>query len=65
MPLPDASSREARVYALLKGQTLEQLTGQLAAGEFCFIPLGGHSLGAQLQSSSGTVVAEYAYFVKG
>tara|TARA_B100002052_G_scaffold189217_1_gene172419 strand:- start:160 stop:384 length:225 start_codon:yes stop_codon:yes gene_type:complete len=34
MPLPDASSREARVYALLKGQTLEQLTGQLAAGEF-------------------------------
>ena len=34
MPLPDASSREARVYALLKGQTLEQLTGQLAAGKF-------------------------------
>ena len=34
MPLPDASSREARVYALLKGQTLQQLTGQLAAGEF-------------------------------
>ena len=39
--------------------------GKLAAGEFCFIPLGGHSLGAQLQSSSGTIVAEYAYFVKG
>ncbi len=39
--------------------------GKLAAGEFCFIPLGGHSSGAQLQSSSGTIVAEYAYFVKG
>tara|TARA_Y100000004_G_scaffold185736_1_gene236348 strand:+ start:444 stop:833 length:390 start_codon:yes stop_codon:yes gene_type:complete len=39
--------------------------GKLAAGEFCFIPLGGHSLGAQLQASSGTIVAEYAYFVKG
>lgn len=34
MPLPNASPREARVYALLKGQTLESLTGQLAAGEF-------------------------------
>ena len=34
MPLPAASPREARVYALLKGQTLEDLTGQLAAGEF-------------------------------
>ncbi len=34
MPLPAASTREARVYALLKGQTLESLTGQLAAGEF-------------------------------
>ena len=34
MPLPDAATREARVYALLKGQTLEQLTGQLTAGEF-------------------------------
>ena len=34
MPLPNAATREARVYALLKGQTLEQLTGQLAAGEF-------------------------------
>ena len=34
MPLPAATTREARVYALLKGQTLEQLTGQLAAGEF-------------------------------
>lgn len=34
MPLPDAVNREARVYALLKGQTLQSLTGQLAAGEF-------------------------------
>ena len=34
MPLPNESTREARVYALLKGQTLENLTGQLAAGEF-------------------------------
>ena len=34
MPLPSAETREARVYALLKGQTLESLTGQLAAGEF-------------------------------
>ena len=34
MPLPNATTREGRVYALLKGQTLETLTGQLAAGEF-------------------------------
>lgn len=34
MPLPDAVNREARVYALLKGQTLQSLTGQLAPGEF-------------------------------
>ena len=34
MPLPDAATREARVYSLLKGQTLKQLTGQLAVGEF-------------------------------
>lgn len=34
MPLPNAVNREARVFALLKGQTLESLTGQLAAGEF-------------------------------
>ena len=39
--------------------------GKLAAGEFCFLPVGGHSLGVQLQASSGTIVAEYAYFVKG
>ena len=39
--------------------------GILAAGEFCFVPVGGHSLGVQLQSSSGNIVAEYAYWVKG
>ena len=39
--------------------------GKLAAGEFCFIPIGSHSLGVQLQSSSGSIVAEYAYFVRG
>ena len=39
--------------------------GKLAAGEFCFLPVGGHSLGVQLQSSASTIVAEYAYFVKG
>ena len=39
--------------------------GKLAAEEFCFIPIGGHSLGVQLEASSGSIVAEYAYFVKG
>tara|TARA_R100000234_G_scaffold106523_1_gene77168 strand:- start:150 stop:539 length:390 start_codon:yes stop_codon:yes gene_type:complete len=38
--------------------------GKLAAGEFAFLPVGGHSLGVQLQASSGTIVAEYAYFTK-
>jgi len=42
MPLPDAVTREARVYALLKGQTLESLTGQLAAGEF--VPEAGNPI---------------------
>lgn len=42
MPLPDAVNREARVYALLKGQTLESLTGQLAAGEF--LPEAGNPI---------------------
>ena len=36
--------------------------GKLAAGEICFLPVGGHSLGVQLQASSGTIQAEYAYF---
>ena len=34
MPLPNVTPKEGRVYALLKGQTLETLTGQLAPGEF-------------------------------
>ena len=42
MPLPDAVNREARIYALLKGQTLENLTGQLAAGEF--VPEAGNPI---------------------
>ena len=42
MPLPDAVNREARVYALLKEQTLESLTGQLAAGEF--VPEAGNPI---------------------
>ena len=45
MPLPDAVSREARVYALLKGQTLQDLTGQLAAGEF--VPEAGNPITVQ------------------
>ena len=39
--------------------------GKLSTGEFMFVPVGGHSLGVQLQASSGTIVAEYAYFTKG
>ena len=42
MPLPNAVNREARVYALLKGQTLESLTGQLSAGEF--VPEAGNPI---------------------
>ena len=42
MPLPDAVNREARVYALLKGQTLQSLTEQLAAGEF--VPEAGNPI---------------------
>ena len=45
--------------------TGDTVFGKLAAGEFCFIPIGGHSLGVQLEASSGTIVAEFAYFVKG
>ena len=45
--------------------TGDVIFGKLAAGEFCFIPIGSHSLGVQLQSSSGNIVAEYAYFVRG
>lgn len=45
MPLPDAVSREARVYALLKGLTLQDLTGQLEAGEF--FPEAGNPISIQ------------------
>jgi len=44
--------------------TGDVVIGKLAAGEFMWMPVGGHSLGVQLQSSSGTIVAEYAYFTK-
>ena len=45
--------------------TGDVIIGKLAAGEFMFMPVGGHSLGVQLQSSAGTIVAEYMYFTKG
>ena len=44
--------------------TGDTVFGKLADGEFMFVPVGGHSLGVQLQASSGTIVAEYAYFTK-
>lgn len=45
MPLPNAETREARVFALLKDQTLQQLTGQLAAGEF--LPEVGNTISVE------------------
>ena len=45
--------------------TGDVVIGKLAAEEFMWMPVGGHSLGVQLQASSSTIVAEYAYFVKG
>jgi hypothetical protein len=45
--------------------TGDTIFGKLAAGEFAFFPSGGHSLGIQLEASSGTIVAEYGYFTKG
>ena len=44
--------------------TGDVVIGKLAAGEFMFMPVGGHSLGVQLQASGSTIVAEYAYFTK-
>jgi hypothetical protein len=44
--------------------TGDVVIGKLAAGEFMWMPVGGHSLGVQLQASSGTIIAEYAYFTK-
>ena len=34
MPLPGAVDREARVYALLKGYTLQEVAGSMASGEY-------------------------------
>jgi hypothetical protein len=45
MPLPGAEKREARVFALLKGLTLEDLTGQLAAGEY--LPSVGNTISVE------------------
>ena len=45
--------------------TGDVVVGKLAVGEFCFLPVGAHSLGVQLQASGSTIVAEYAYFTKG
>ncbi len=44
--------------------TGDVIFGKLADGEFAFLPVGGHSLGVQLQASSGTIGTEYAYFTK-
>ena len=39
---------------------------KLAPGEFMFVPHSkGAAKGVQLETSSGTIVAEYAYFTKG
>jgi len=45
--------------------TGDVVIGKLAVGEFMFMPVGGHSLGVQLEASASTIVAEYAYFTKG
>ena len=42
--------------------------GKLAPGEFVLLPSGGSSgttSGVQLESSSGSIVAEYAYWTRG
>lgn len=44
--------------------TGDVVIGKLAAGEFMWMPVGGHSLGVQLQASGGTIIAEYAYFTR-
>ena len=40
--------------------------GELGADEFLFVPIGQNSgsVAVQLEASSGTIVAEYAYFTK-
>ena len=41
--------------------------GELAAGEWMFVPVGqnGGSVAVQLEAASGTIIAEYAYWTKG
>jgi len=46
-------------------KTGDVIFGKLAAGEWAWFPCGGASHGIQLQASSGTIVAEYAYYCKG
>jgi hypothetical protein len=46
-------------------KTGDVIFGKLAAEEWAWFPCGGASHGIQLQSSSGTIVAEYAYWTKG
>ena len=58
------ASGSAVTTALNIELTGDVVIGKLAAGEFMWMPVGGHSLGVQLQASSGTIVAEYAYFTK-
>ena len=40
---------------------------ELAAGEFLFVPVGQNSgsVAVQLEATSGTIIAEYAYWTKG
>ena len=45
-------------------KTGDVIFGKLAANEFAFFPCGGAAHGIQLQASSGTIVAEYAYFTR-
>ena len=45
-------------------KTGDVVFGKLAAEEFAFFPCGGAAHGIQLQASSGTIVAEYAYYTK-
>lgn len=45
--------------------TDDVVMGKLAPGEFVLLPSGGASKGVQLQSSSGSIIAEYAYWTRG
>jgi hypothetical protein len=44
--------------------TDDVVMGKLAPGEFVLLPSGGASKGVQLQSSSGSIIAEYAYWTR-